>query len=354
MTIAETYNSKNNSFGFLRIIFAFFVILSHSYFLGGYGIDPLWKFEISFGSIAVEGFFVISGFLIIQSLLNSSSLKYYLWKRFLRIFPAFWVCLFLTSFVLAPLIYYSQNKKFSDFTILSNPFISYAVSNLSLFMKQQTIKGIFMNNPYKEVLNGSLWILFPMFLFYLILPVFNLLELFSKRKKTLLFIFLLLALVNSLEGILFGYYTAYPIQGLARSLFEIQKLFAYFLGGCLIFVFRDKIASNKYFFYSCFLLLFVSIFFRLYNLIGPFLLPYVLVMIATKLPFMSISKNFDLSYGLYIYSFPVQQTIYFINQNIKSPIAFFIFSVIFTLPLAYLNWLLIEKQCFKLKKTYKS
>ena len=79
-----------NNFDLLRILFAWFVIVSHSYVLNGVGeSDPLGQltsnyFILSF--IGVKGFFVISGYLILQSLTRSKTVLDYVAKRMLRIF----------------------------------------------------------------------------------------------------------------------------------------------------------------------------------------------------------------------------------------------------------------------------
>lgn len=90
-----------NNFDFLRLIFASLVIVTHSYALLGLVENDLFM-QISqvypFSYIAVRGFFVISGYLIFQSLIRSGSLISYFWNRFLRLFPALIVVLFLTVF----------------------------------------------------------------------------------------------------------------------------------------------------------------------------------------------------------------------------------------------------------------
>ena len=94
-----------NNFDVLRIVFAWFVVVSHSYFLNGSSIsDPLgWATNnyLIFSYIGVKGFFVISGYLIFQSLIRSRSLMEYLTKRALRIFPALVVAVCLTLVALS-------------------------------------------------------------------------------------------------------------------------------------------------------------------------------------------------------------------------------------------------------------
>src|SRR5271165_7335160 len=96
------FDYKNNSIGFLRFLFAGAVIWSHSFGLGGFGIDPVQRYSggtETAGTLAVAGFFFLSGFLITRSYGTSGSIVAFMWHRFLRIFPGFWVCLAICAFV---------------------------------------------------------------------------------------------------------------------------------------------------------------------------------------------------------------------------------------------------------------
>src|SRR5580658_74946 len=92
---------RNNSIGFLRFLFATMVIWSHAYGNGGFGYDPLARLNpngATAGFLGVGGFFVLSGFLITRSYETVNSVGRFIWHRFLRIFPGFWVCLVVTAF----------------------------------------------------------------------------------------------------------------------------------------------------------------------------------------------------------------------------------------------------------------
>ena len=99
---------KSNAIGFLRILFASIVVWSHGWHMAGFGMDPLLVYShgiFSSGYLAVGGFFVLSGFLITRSGETTSGPTRFLWHRISRIYPAFWACLFVTAFALAPIIY---------------------------------------------------------------------------------------------------------------------------------------------------------------------------------------------------------------------------------------------------------
>ena len=99
--LEDAFDPHRNSLSLLRLLFAAMVLLDHAFPLGGFhgGSDPMWGWtrgQESFGGLAVAGFFVVSGFLVTRSFDGSPNPFSYLWKRFLRIFPGFWVCLVVT------------------------------------------------------------------------------------------------------------------------------------------------------------------------------------------------------------------------------------------------------------------
>jgi peptidoglycan/LPS O-acetylase OafA/YrhL len=110
-------DTKNN-FDFLRLLFASFVIITHSYALSGNKeCDLLCQYtngQVSFSYLGVRGFFVISGYLVFQSLKRSRNIFDYSIKRILRLYPALILMLILTilfvPFVYESAIPYFKNK----------------------------------------------------------------------------------------------------------------------------------------------------------------------------------------------------------------------------------------------------
>ena len=161
---------RSNSIGFLRLLFAATVVWSHAFPLGGFGEDPLNRLNFNApttGLLAVGGFFVLSGFLITRSYETVSSVGRFIWHRFLRIFPAFWTCLVVTAFGLAPLAFaYQHGTLHHYFAEVPAPW-SYVTSNFFLAIYQQRIGTVFAHVPSPFDTNLSLWTLSPEFFCYL-------------------------------------------------------------------------------------------------------------------------------------------------------------------------------------------
>src|SRR5207302_5625108 len=93
-SLAQAFDPRHNSLNFLRLALAVAVVAGHSIDLGGFGTDLILN-KTTVATVAVFGFFGISGFLIASSA-SRNGLGRYLWQRFMRIFPGFWVCLLVT------------------------------------------------------------------------------------------------------------------------------------------------------------------------------------------------------------------------------------------------------------------
>ncbi|WP_394759803.1 acyltransferase family protein, partial [Flavobacterium sp.] len=130
--------SRKNNFDFLRLLFAVFVIVTHSYiFSGSKESDYLCfisKCNLTFASLGVQGFFVISGYLIFQSFERSKDIIDYFWKRILRLFPALLFVLLLTI-VLIPFVYENKNTPY----LFNKDVWTYIPRNITLLKMQYTI-----------------------------------------------------------------------------------------------------------------------------------------------------------------------------------------------------------------------
>jgi peptidoglycan/LPS O-acetylase OafA/YrhL len=215
-----------NNFDFLRLLFASLVLITHSYFLTGVPEhDPLWQFshgQLRLSKLGLWGFFVISGYLILKSLLRSSSLKEYYFKRIIRVFPALWVMVGIT---MVGAYFFSDKSLGAYFTDRS--FYLYLL-NLVLRL-HININGVFASNPVPTEINGSIWTVPYEFFFYLLLtPLF-----FIRYRLVWLRTVMLVTFVGLLVLQLTGQ-VDYPTYELALLSDQLIFLGLYFVAGGLL------------------------------------------------------------------------------------------------------------------------
>jgi peptidoglycan/LPS O-acetylase OafA/YrhL len=361
-TFEEAFNPKQNAFGFIRLVLAIMVIFSHSFRLGGFSDDVLavlGESRPTFGFVAVTMFFALSGFLIIRSASHSISVGRFLWHRFLRIFPGYWVCLLVCAFVFAPLIAWAEYGTF--LRIFSAPHGSpqeYALRNAALFhwndssflgvvtIWPQGFAGLLSRNPMPHAINGSLWTLpfeVACYAGVAVLAVFGLV-----RRARLVFLACFVGL-----SILCAQYHLYPAT--FQRCFPIPGLQVFvplalsFSAGCLCFVYREKVPFSGWIFGGCLILLASSVPFGLFRVATPIFMPYAVLWLAFALPFSRFEAKGDFSYGTYIYAFPVQQALALAQVQEAGFAVYFGASLGITLLLAILSYRLVEAPCLRLK-----
>ena len=342
-----TASREVNNFDVLRILFAWFVVISHSYFLNNDSIsDPLgWATDnyLIFSYIGVKGFFVISGYLIFQSLIRSQSVYDYLVKRVLRIFPGLIMALALSLLVIY--FVYPSNK----LPYLLNPEIfTYFIDNVLLFKSHFDIPGVFENMRSKAV-NGSLWTIKFEFLCYLfLLLVFP----FRKIKKNyLFFIVTMLSCCVFLPVFLPKWVHAVqrPIQ-----LALLLELGSYFFMGSFWACFAwEEIPFKQWAFTLSTSIILLCILLKADRIFLLIPLSFVIMHIGKKKSVLAswIHQTIgDPSYGMYLYAFPLQQFMIFYLK--PTTIVLLILSSVLSLMLGILSWYFVEKKALILKNYF--
>lgn len=336
-----------NNFDVLRIVFAWFVVISHSYFLNNDSIsDPLgWATAnyLIFSYVGVKGFFVISGYLIFQSLLRSQSVYDYLVKRVLRIFPGLIMALALT--LLALYFVYPSN----ELPYLLNPEIfSYFINNVLMFKSHFNIPGVFEEMRSKAV-NGSLWTIRFEFLCYLILLlVFP----FRKIKKTYLFFIVILLSSCVFLPVLIPTWVHSIQRPLQLEL--LLELGSYFFMGSFWACFAwEEIPAKQWGFAISSTIILLCIFLKADRIFLLIPISFVIMHIGKKKSALAswIHRTIgDPSYGMYLYAFPIQQfMIFYFKPN---TIVLLISSSVLSLFLGILSWHLVEKKALMLKNYF--
>lgn len=336
---------KKNNFDFLRLIFAASVLVTHAYTLSGSKecdwLCQLTNGQVVFSYLGVKGFFVISGYLIFQSLERSRNLVDYYWKRLLRLFPALFIVLLLTTF-LVPIVYEGSVPYY-----LNKSLFTYLPKNLTLFHLQYNIEGVFEKNPYQATINGSLWTIQYEFTLYILL---SFLIIFKRRKKVLIAI---------LSGLMLFFWVG------NRFYFNEFKQFTYiingellldlgifFIAGSLMAALNiEKINRKWELILLVVIVIIASFYYNFFNASSYFTLPILFILVGLNpIPIIENigNKIGDLSYGIYIYGFPVQQTLmHFYKLNY---LELMIYSLFISAIFAFFSWHLVEKKMLKFKK----
>lgn len=336
MTLAERFNPRANGLNLLRLILATSVIVGHSFPLAGQGhiTGPLGQV---LDKTPVDGFFAISGFLIASSWMRRPEVWPFLSARFLRIFPGFLVCLVLTAMVLAPIGILLSGQGFPSG--YAGGAIEYVVRNASLTMFQYDIAGTPANVPYDEVWNGSLWTLRWEFLCYLGILALGLVGAL-RRTWAILGLFLLAVAGLALVGA--GQLTGDTVTNVTR--FGVM-----FLAGTLVYILRERLPSGPVWLILSAAIVALSYLIEPYQIVaGPFL-AYLLIAGSAYITAPALRLKNDISYGVYIYAFPVAQILVLAGMD-DGPIVLFVLATIaITIPLAAGSWFAIEKPAMRLR-----
>ena len=351
ITLEEKYDRKNNIFDYIRILLAIFVIVAHSYpIFFGVGASDIITSKLlrteSLGGIAVIGFFILSGFMITQSILHCKSMKEFMLKRVIRVFPALIVMLLLTIFVLGPMVY---DGNIADY--FKNPSVwKYLGQNINLFGNTAyTIDGVFTINPYPGAINGSLWSLKHEFILYIVLMVLSMCAVLKNRKTMLGFtiVSIITYVLNIQLTPIFNHLT---YIGVIMEINQFVKLTMYFLIGSSIYLYRDKIKMNFQYFMLAVIILLAGITLNATKYALIITMPYIIMYIGTfKFKKNILGKIGDFSYGLYIYAFPIQQLLVFYFKDNLSIWTYMLSAIILTSIFAIISTCLIDNNTKKIK-----
>jgi peptidoglycan/LPS O-acetylase OafA/YrhL len=332
VTFAERFDARHNSLNALRLILATAVIVSHAWPLGGFGPDPSPARQ-SLGHWAVIGFFAISGYLIAASRARSG-LGEFVAARVLRVYPAFLVCLLLVAFVAAPLSTVIGPGHWTP-----GGGVSYVTHNVFLKIDRDGIPGTLPKTPYGPAWNGSLWTLFYEFVCYLMVGV--LLSAPRRWHGPLT----ALAFVLTAAGAQVATHRA-----MTGTVADFLSLAPVFLAGSLLFLYADRVPVGWWYGVAALVLLPVTGRFDVVSSVGAPLAAYACLWLGVVLPLQRVGRRNDVSYGVYIYAFPVQQLLAVAGAYRHGVALYVLLSVLVTLPFAVASWFVVERPALGLKK----
>jgi peptidoglycan/LPS O-acetylase OafA/YrhL len=342
-SIAPTHpDERCNNIGAIRLILAIAVIYSHSFplSLGKAFHDPLaaaTRDQLNGGQLAVGLFFLLSGYLITKSWYASDSAAAFIRKRILRIYPGYLVALGISAMV-GIVGAYPDSLHYLRQIYHHNERLLQAALTLQYGVLDG--KGAFPSNPYPDKINGSLWTLQPELLCYLCVVVAGAVGFLNRRHW----------IVGACIVAHLGYAVNHiHLHGPDEN---VWRLFSFFGHGALFFIYRDRIPlrSPAGLGIALAVLVIAAIVKPLLCLILPFAGGYWLFSLAfaRHAPLHRVFDRWDLSYGIYIYAFPVQQLCVWI-LGIRDPLLLFAASTPITAVMAWLSWTVVERPSLRRK-----
>ena len=285
---------QHNNFDLLRLLFASIVVLYHCHDLS---LSPAYAwFPHVFSSVlAVQGFFAMSGCLIVGSYDRDSNLLRYFEKRARRLLPAYWATLIFTLVLGAGL----STLPLRAF-LHSHATWSYVGSNLCFanFLNPD-LPGVFTRNPLTPAVNGALWTIKIEVLFYLLAPV--IVRMCSRwgRWQTLTAIYVL--------SVAYRMYMEHSNHLILAS--QLPGQLCFFVVGSFVHFYFDWFKRNGRFMWLAALMLYLAslplhaIGFRALGVsLGVMCVGFLLP------PLGRVAKYGDFSYGIYVIHFPIVQT----------------------------------------------
>jgi peptidoglycan/LPS O-acetylase OafA/YrhL len=336
-TLGNRFSPRSNHLGLMRLLLALAVGVTHATEIG-YGWQPEFV-HTQLGELCVDAFFVLSGFLLVGSYLRLDSIRRYTWHRFLRIMPGFWVCLVLTATLIAPLIAWLQGVPMKSTLGGQDSAVDYVIRNATLMMRQWGISGLPNDVQMAGVLNGSLWTLFYEATCYasiILLGVFG-----GLRRRPVM----TLGAVGAIWVVIV--LNDYQIVYVGQE--RILRLSFMFLIGSVLYLYAHQIPVSRLLtLVAAGVLVSGIMFFDDYRVIAGPAFGYLCLALAVSRVRVWEPKT-DISYGLYVYHWPILQVLNLLGVAAYGIWAFAPAGLAVTAVVALLSWKLVEKPALGFK-----
>lgn len=334
-SIAAHLARKSDNFLLLRIIAALMVIYGHSFPLtrdiGASEIFLAHGWRIYSGDIAVDLFFVISGFMVSGSFLSRGSLGEYLTARLLRIVPAYAFILLACAFVIGPLL-----TTLSTSAYFSHPeTLGYVAKNLHFSSDMAwTLPGVFQDHRMATV-NGALWTLPAEMRMYMLVAVMGVFGLLGNRVFGLVAV-IALFVAGLLDPQLLPVHT------------DWVRLGGFFCLGIVAQLYKDRIHIRHDAMLVLVALTYVSYNTHSYPWLLSLSISYFAFWFAYRTPVAPLQKLGDPSYGIYLWGWPAQQLVIAMFPAV-TPLVNFLLAAIIAVVMGYASWILIERPALSQK-----
>ena len=344
MNLRRRLENRDNNFDVLRLVAATLVLLSHCYPLTGHP-EPFAELTgVTLGEVGVVMFFAMSGFLIAKSWTDEPAPGRYFVKRGLRLLPALVVAVAFTTLVIGPLF---TELPLTDYLTDPETWI-YLIRASLLVTIAGKLPGVFEDNVYPEAVNGSLWTLPLEAGCYVMVVVLGMIGILQRR-----------ALLGAVAAVALLALT--PLSPLPDAISHtaaggniksVVELIATFLFGALLYSLRDRLRLSWVLPAVLAVVWVLSWHSEWTTLTTVLALSTTVIVFAFRTPpaLRRLTAPGDVSYGIYVYAFPVQQSVSALWGPGLAPGIMFLIALPVTYGLALLSWRLIERPALRRKR----
>lgn len=332
--------ARSNNFDALRLFAATAVIIHHT--------TTIKALPFNFGFVGVAIFFIISGYLIMASWDRNPEVWRFLRARVLRIYPGLLVAVLFTILVIGPLLttlpigaYFADGEAWRY------------LYTLDLMHLDQHLPGVVFNYGYSVSVNTPLWTLpveVRMYVFLMILGAAG-----ALRTRFFLVATFLLGIMGAYHpnGKVYALAVYWGIASFIGSVLgQTNNYPLFFLGGALLYMFRDVLKPNRWLALALFAIWVAGNYTHHLEAFSLVCMPYFVVTagLASTRVLRDVIRVGDLSYGLYIYAFPIQHVwMKWTGLNARGHGLLALLVVSTAGPIAFLSWHFVEKRALRLK-----
>lgn len=331
MSLSEILKRENNNIDLLRLFAALLVAWSHA---PGLSVKFPLPLNVGLGGLGVAVFFFLSGMLVTNSLVGKKNPMAFVWSRFMRIYPAYFVVLLFSVFVIGPIFTASS---VGDYFSSSDTW-QFLGDNARLRIRYY-LPGLWQDHADASV-NASVWTI-PLEVGCYICLLFAYISCRSLKLKPWMFVVVALAF-SVLPHDWFVH-----LLGKGYSIVDHVDLFCFAIGAAMALN-QDKVRINITLIVVMLMMCVMA--WRCQNIISylfPLTASFVLLYATSVAPLLKFRLKHDISYGLYLWHWPVYQVMLTFLGGIN-PYLFFLVCMIVVAAISFLSARFVEEPCLEL------
>ena len=295
----------HNNFTVIRLVLACVVFVAHYQMLSG-GHNP-------YANVAVDGFFVVSGYLITSSFDSDPNLGRFFIRRFFRLYPLYFTIVLLQALAMGFLASGQLHALWQE-------VLGYLVANALFLNFLHPEIGDVVSSLHTQAINPSLWTLKVEVGFYLVLPfMWMLVRRYGDRVIVATF---------CLSALYYAYLFNNGAPVLAR---QLPGQLQFFVLGLALYKYRNSLPANTvlsriaWAVVTAVALVVVTTAIRV-PVLYPLAMAVAIFGVATRLP--ALNLRLDISYGVYLFHGPIVQLLLLLGLFSHSVFGFAATSVV--------------------------